>query len=75
MSINFIALLGRDLVLIPDIMRDDEHDLCYGVRKRAKRSNCIYPGFVASHLSFWRQDAAMDVARIIGDYEELARAA
>jgi hypothetical protein len=71
-SINFIALLGADLPVIPDIMRDDEHDLCYGVRKRAKKANCIYPRFVASHLSFWKQDAAMKVAEILGGYEDLA---
>jgi hypothetical protein len=71
-SINFIAFLGRDLRHIPDIMADDEHDLCYGVRKRARKSNCIYPGFVAAHLSFWKQDAAMDHAALLKDYADLA---
>jgi hypothetical protein len=72
-SINFIALLGKDLGFIPDIMVDDEHDLCYGVRKRAKKLNCIFPRFVASHLSFWKQDANMSVQEIIGGYDALAR--
>ena len=71
-SINYIALLGADLPLIPDLMRDDEHDLCYGVRKRAKKTNCIYPRFVASHLSFWKQDAEMNVAEMLEGYEDLA---
>ncbi len=71
-SINFIALLGKDLGFIPDIMADDEHDLCYGVRKRARKLNCIYPRFVASHLSFWKQDAGMGVQEIIGGYDALA---
>ncbi len=71
-SINFIAMLGSDLRLIPDLMRDDEHDLCYGVRKRARKVNGIDPRFVASHLSFWRQDADMDVAQILHGYETLA---
>jgi hypothetical protein len=53
-------------------MADDEHDLCYGVRKRARKSNCIYPGFVAAHLSFWKQDAAMDHAALLKDYADLA---
>ncbi len=72
-SINFVALLGKDLGFIPDVMRDDEHDLCYGVRKRAKKLNCIFPRFVASHLSFWKQDANMSVQEIIGGYDALAR--
>jgi hypothetical protein len=71
-SINFIALLGADLPVIPDLMTDDEHDLCYGVRKRAKKSNCIYPRFVASHLSFWKQDAHMNVAQTLESYDDLA---
>jgi hypothetical protein len=72
-SINFIALLGRDLIHIPDIMLDDEHDLCYGVRKRAKRPNCIFTRFVASHLSFWRQEEAMNVSELLKGYELLAK--
>ena len=71
-SINFIALLGKDLGFIPDIMVDDEHDLCYGVRKRARKLNCVYPRFVASHLSFWKQDASMGVQDILGGYDALA---
>ena len=53
-SINFVSWLGEDLVHLPDIMSDDEHDLCYGVRKRANKLNCVYPPFVAAHLSFWK---------------------
>ena len=71
-SINFIALLGRDLVHIPDVTSDDEHDLCYGVRKRAKKQNCIYPGFVVSHLSFYKQDSEMNIDLILRGYEEIA---
>jgi hypothetical protein len=74
-SINFVALLGKDLAFVPDIMHDDEHDLCYGVRKRAMKQNCIFTPFVASHLSFWRQDAAMGVEAILKDYDELANSA
>ena len=71
-SINFISLLGQDFAFIPDFMLDDEHDLCYGVRKRAMKKNCIYPQFVASHLSFWRQDATMNVGAILKSYDALA---
>jgi len=71
-SINFVALLGEDLGFVPDVMVDDEHDLCYGVRKRAKKRNCIFPPFIASHLSFWKQDASMDVQEIIRGYDALA---
>jgi hypothetical protein len=72
MSINFVSWLGADLVHIPDIMADDEHELCYGVRKRARKANCIYQRFVASHLSFWKQDAQMNLARLIDAYGALA---
>jgi hypothetical protein len=72
MSINFIALLGEDLIHIPDITPDDEHDLCYGVRKRAKKQNCIHPDFVTAHLSFWKQDSAMNIRRLLEKYQELA---
>jgi hypothetical protein len=71
-SINFVSWLGADLVHIPDIMADDEHDLCYGVRKRARKVNAIYPRFLASHLSFWKQDAEMDIERILAGYRALA---
>jgi hypothetical protein len=71
-SINFIGLLGRDLVYIPDVMTDDEHDLCYGVRKRSRKHNCIFPQFVAAHLSFWKQDADMNISETIAGYEALA---
>lgn len=71
-SINFISWLGSDLVHIPDIMSDDEHDLCYGVRKRARKENCIYLPFVASHLSFWKQDVDMNINKIISGYRALA---
>jgi hypothetical protein len=71
-SINFIALLGSDLVHIPDVSADDEHDLCYGVRKRARKQNCIYPQFIAAHLSFWKQEASMNIAAAIAGYAALA---
>jgi hypothetical protein len=71
-SINFVSWLGADLMHIPDIMADDEHDLCYGVRRRARKLNAIYPRFLASHLSFWKQDADMDIDRILAGYRALA---
>lgn len=72
MSLNFVSWLGADLVHIPDVMADDEHDLCHGVRKRARKVNAIYPRFLASHLSFWKQDADMDMDRILAGYRALA---
>lgn len=71
-SINFVSWLGADLVHIPDIMSDDEHDLCYGVRKRTGKVNCIDPRFVVSHLSFWKQEAEMNVEKVIDDYSRVA---
>jgi len=71
-SINFIAFLGKDLVHIPDVMADDEHEMCYGVRKRARKTNCIYMPFVVAHLSFYKQEGEMNVADIIAGYDALA---
>jgi tetratricopeptide (TPR) repeat protein len=71
-SINFVAWLGRDLVHIPDVMEDDEHDLCYGVRKRARKTNCIYLPFIVSHLSFFTQDREMNIPEVIASYDSLA---
>lgn len=71
-SINFVSWLGEDIIHIPDIMSDDEHDLCYGVRKRARKANCIFPPFVAAHLSFWKQESEMNVANVISGYRGLA---
>jgi hypothetical protein len=71
-SINFVAFLGRDLIHIPDVSGDDEHDLCYGVRKRARKQNCISMNFRAAHLSFWKQDAEMKIRDVIDGYDLLA---
>ena len=53
-------------------MRDDEHELCYGARKRAEEGQLHFPRFVVSHLSFWKQDAEMNVQEIIRSYDALA---
>ena len=71
-SINFVSFLGRDLIHIPDVSGDDEHDLCYGVRKRARKQNCIWTKFRAAHLSFWKQDADMKIRDVIDGYDLLA---
>lgn len=72
-SVNFVSWLGRDIRHIPDRMIDDEHDMCYGVRKRTKKSNAIYMPFVAAHLSFGSQDATMDTGAIIAAYRDFAQ--
>ncbi len=72
LSINFIALLGTDLVHIPDIMWDDEDFLSYGGRIRARKPNAIFGPFCVSHLSFMAQDGGMDHARLLDGYGGLA---
>lgn len=71
-SVNFVSWLGRDIRHIPDRMIDDEHDMCYGVRKRTGKSNAIYMPFTAAHLSFGSQDPTMDTGAIIAAYRDFA---
>ncbi|CAM4203101.1 hypothetical protein NONI108955_14350 [Nocardia ninae] len=74
LSINFVAWLGRDLSYMSAISGDgdDERILSVDIPSYLKRPNCIYPGFVASHLSYFSQEAAMDTAALMSRYRRLA---
>ena len=73
LSINFVGLLGEDFVHIDDAMVDDEDFLCYGARERAWKDNAIHWPFVVAHLSFYPQDARMDLGALLALYRDLAR--
>jgi hypothetical protein len=72
-SINFIAWLGRDLVHMSGLTRDDEHALSVEIPTYLNRPTAIYSDFVVSHLSFGPQERGLDVAPLIAGYEALMR--
>jgi hypothetical protein len=70
LSINFIAWMGRDFAEMGCRHEDDERALSVEIPARLGRVNAIYAPFFVSHLSFYAQDAGMDVTGIIGKYAE-----
>lgn len=72
LSINFVSWLGRDLSYMSAINDDDEHALSVTIPKYLQRPNCIYPGFLASHLSYYAQDAQIDHEALLARYRKLA---
>ncbi|MFI2231805.1 hypothetical protein [Nocardia testacea] len=71
LSINCVAWLGRDLSYMSRIV-DDENTLSVEIPAYLKRPNCIYPRFLASHLSYNTQEGSLDVAGLISKYLEYA---
>jgi hypothetical protein len=72
-SINFIAWLGKDLLHMSGLTRDDEHALSVEIPNFLNRPTAIYSDFVVSHLSFGPQERGLDVAPLIAGYEALMR--
>ena len=72
-SINFIAWLGKDLLHMSGLTRDDEHALSVEIPTFLDRPTAIYSDFVVSHLSFGPQERGLDVAPLIAGYEALMR--
>jgi len=71
-SINFVSWLGEDFSHIPEIMVDDEAYLSYHARWHSGKSNVIWGGLFVSHLSFYSQEAGLDLAHILDGYQKLA---
>ncbi len=74
LSINFVAWIGRDAVYMAAYMGDDEHATSVEIPQYLGRPNCIYPGMLVGHLTFFPQDPDFEHERILGRYRELARA-
>ncbi len=55
-------------------MPDDEYVVCYRIPTYLGRSNCIFPRFAVSHLTFTPQDEEFDHEAILYRYRELAMA-
>ncbi|SNB51051.1 hypothetical protein SAMN07250955_10125 [Arboricoccus pini] len=71
-SINFVAIMGADFAHVGDILLDDEPYMSYEALWRSKKTNAIYPGFTAVHLSFWQQSQTMNETAILDGYAALA---
>lgn len=72
LSINCVAYLGADLDYLTDIGNDDEEALSVTIPQQLRRKNVIYQPAVAAHLSFYSQEPAMDVPRLLSRYAALA---
>jgi hypothetical protein len=71
-SINFVAWLGADLPCFDTRFADDEQDLTVTLPRYHGRRNAIYLPFLAAHLSFRPQDAAINLPALLGAYRDLA---
>ncbi len=73
-GINFVSWIGRDMSYMSADMPDDEYAVCYRIPGYLGRSNCIFPRFVVSHLTFTPQDEGFDHGAILHRYRRLATA-
>ncbi|MFD4402420.1 hypothetical protein ACFWPH_06600 [Nocardia sp. NPDC058499] len=71
LSINCIAWLGKDLSYMSR-MRDDENMMSVEIPNYLKRSNCIFPRFLVSHLSYYTQEPTLDTSAVVSRYRKLA---
>lgn len=71
LSINCVAWLGKDFSYMSRIV-DDENALSVEIPAYLKRPNCIYPRFLAGHLSYYTQEESMDAAGVMSRYREHA---
>ena len=70
-SINFFAILPKDLVCFESVGDDDEHFLAVDTCVRLGRTKCVYNGMYVSHLSFFSQESGLDTASLLASYEAL----
>jgi hypothetical protein len=71
LSINCVAWLGKDFSYMSRIV-DDENALSVEIPAYLRRPNCIYPRFLAGHLSYYTQEASMDAANVLARYRDYA---
>ena len=74
-SINFFAILSKDLHVFQLIKHDDEAELSYLMPLVTKRPHCVDMSFFVSHLSFYKQreqPTAIDEGLLIKQYHQLA---
>lgn len=72
-NINFIALLGKDLVNINSYCENDEDDLTFIKPKELNKICCMYGNFPVSHYAFWSQRSYLDSTDVLNKYQELSK--
>lgn len=73
-SINFFAILSKDLYVYQMIGHDDERDITTEVTRRLGRGHSISMGTTVAHLAFYRQrETGLDERRVLGMYRRLAK--
>lgn len=73
-SINFFAILSKDLDIYQQIGYDDELDLSINMPHHHNRHNYVDKGFTVAHLSFYKQrETQLDEPYLQKKYKELAK--
>jgi hypothetical protein len=73
-SINFFAILPKDLYAFQMVGQDDERELTVDIPRRLGRHNSIRLDMTVSHLSFYKQrDEGLNEGEAITMYRRLAR--
>jgi len=71
-SINCISYLGKDFKYTKSITRDEEHVISVVLSGQLQRNNLVYLPFIASHLSFYKQEeTGFDSHKILNLYKTL----
>lgn len=72
-SINFFAILSKDLFAYQMLWHDDEREITVEVTKKLNRRNMISMNMTVAHLAFYKQrDTGLDEAEALDLYRELA---
>lgn len=72
-SINFFAILSKDLYAFQMVGHDDERELTVDLSRRLNRKNAVSMNMTVSHLAFYRQrETGLDEARVLKLYRSLA---
>ncbi|WP_216894309.1 hypothetical protein [Nocardia alni] len=72
LGMHFVAWLGTDLSYMSAAMVNDENALSVQIPRYLQRRHCIYPGFLASHLSSGKQESGLYHRPLLRGYWKLA---
>ena len=72
-SINFFAILSKDLYVFQQIGNDDEHELTIRMTQDNNKQHYIDSHFTVSHLGFYKQrETGLDENHVLNLYTQLA---
>jgi hypothetical protein len=73
-SINFFAILSKDLYVYQMLGHDDERDITVEVTRRLNRGHAISMNMTVSHLAFYKQrETGLNESRAINMYWRLSK--